>query len=117
MPLLPAWAGTTRRFGLMTRQCTRKSVFCLFVFLVGEKGDCDTEEAPIPEAPLVLLRARCKAPIHETSVLSPIRRLVKRGIELTTPGFEVQRLTARPYARYLANRSTICPGLIWRLVD
>ena len=42
--------------------------------MVGEKRDCDTEEAPIPEAPLVLLRARCKAPIHRTSVLSPIRK-------------------------------------------
>ena len=58
----------------------------------------DTVEAPIPEAPLVLLRARCKAPIHGTSVLSPIRKTIskvsaQRGIEITTPGFEAQRVT------------------------
>ena len=39
----------------------------------------DTVEAPIPEAPLVLLRARCKAPIHGTSVLSPIRKTSAAG--------------------------------------
>ena len=93
MPLLPAWAGTTRRFGLMTRQCTRN------VFLVGEKGDCDTEEAPIPEAPLVLLRARCKAPIHGTSVLSPIRKTSEAGDRTHDPwvcSLTSYRSTIRP---------------------
>ena len=58
----------------------------------------DTVEAPFPEAPLVLLRARCRALIQGTSVLRPIRKSIsrvsaQRGIKLTTPEFEAQLVT------------------------